>query len=115
VAILVPSALLKFAGAKTSIHVFTAVGAEPWGRYAAGVAEATACVLLLRPRSRAFGAGLALAVLFGALAAHLTKLGIEVDGDYGFFFANACVAFVAAAFLLVTRRADLVAALRKRP
>ena len=54
------------------------VGLEPWGRYASGVAELFAAILLLFPRTTATGALLAAGVMIGAIGSHLTKLGIVV-------------------------------------
>ena len=68
---------------------------EPWGRYGSGVAELVAAILLLTPRFAWAGALLALGVMSGALASHLTVLGIEVQGDHGLLFSLACVVFAA--------------------
>lgn len=102
----------KFAGAEESIYIFTQLGVEPWGRIASGLFELCACVLLLLPRTVVLGALLSLGVMSGAILAHLTKLGVAVQGDGGLLFGLACVVFgSAAAILYLRRREALVVAL----
>jgi hypothetical protein len=106
-AILGQTLLFKFTGAPESRAIFEALGAEPWGRWASGAAELLAVVLLLVPRTAALGAALSLGVMAGAIGAHLTKLGIEVQGDGGTLFALALVTTAASATVAWLRRADL--------
>ncbi|MFZ4576590.1 MAG: DoxX family protein, partial [Phycisphaerales bacterium] len=105
--ILVQTLFFKFAGAAESKYIFGTLGVEPYGRYAAGIAELVAAVLLLRPRTAAVGAATALGVITGAIGAHLTKLGIEVQGDGGLLFGLALAVFAGSATVLVIRRAQL--------
>lgn len=109
--ILLQTLFFKFSGAEESIYIFTQVGMEPWGRYASGVAELIAGVLLLIPRSRHLGAALALGVISGALFFHLTSLGIEVMGDGGQLFIMAVIVFLLSAILLWLNRAKLLSLL----
>ena len=106
-AILAQTLFFKFTGAPESIYIFTTLGLEPWGRIGSGVAELLAVILLLVPRTAALGALLGLGVMGGAIGSHLTKLGIEVQGDGGLLFALACVVFAACATVLWLRRGDL--------
>jgi putative oxidoreductase len=92
--ILAQTLFFKFTGAEESIYIFTKVGMEPWGRYGSGVAELIAAVLLLSPRFVWAGALLALGVISGALASHLTVLGIVVKDDGGLLFALAIIVFL---------------------
>ena len=87
----------KFTGAEESIYIFTKVGLEPWGRYCTGVAELISAMLLLIPRFTWAGALLALGVISGALASHLTVLGIVVQNDGGLLFGLAITGFVTSA------------------
>jgi hypothetical protein len=43
----------------------------------------------------------------GAIGSHMTKLGIEVQGDGGLLFALAVITFVSAGVVALLRRADL--------
>lgn len=92
-AILLQTLFFKFTGAPESRYIFQTLGAEPWGRIASGVLELIAGVLLLIPSAAGLGAVLALGLISGAIAAHLTKLGIEVQGDGGLLFYLALAVF----------------------
>lgn len=106
-AIMLQTLFFKFTGAPESIYIFEQVGMEPFGRYASGIAELIASVLLLIPRTTWLGATLALGVMAGAIMSHLTVLGIEVQGDGGTLFALAIVVFVSSAVLLFLHRKDI--------
>lgn len=106
-AILAQTLYFKFTAAPESVHIFTTLGMEPWGRIGSGVAELVAVVLLLRAHTAVFGAALAVGLMGGALQAHLGKLGIEVLGDGGLLFGLACTVTVASLTVLVLRRRQL--------
>ncbi|MDZ4865667.1 MAG: DoxX family protein [Gemmatimonadota bacterium] len=93
-AILLQTLYFKFTGAPESVYIFTTLGLEPWGRIGSGVVELIAAILLLIPATAGFGAVLALGVISGAIMSHLTKLGIEVQGDGGLLFGLAITVFV---------------------
>jgi len=97
----------KFTGAPESIYIFQTLGAEPWGRYASGAVELIASVLLLVPRTAWMGALLGLLAISGAIASHLTKLGIEVQGDGGTLFIMALIVFLCCVGVLVIHRRDV--------
>jgi putative oxidoreductase len=105
--ILLQTLFFKFTGAEESVYIFSTLGLEPWGRYASGVAELIAAILLLVPGYAAFGALLSLGVISGAIVSHLTRLGIEVKGDGGLLFGLAVTVFVCSLFVLVIRRDEL--------
>ena len=105
--ILLQTLFFKFTGAEESVYIFSTLGLEPWGRYASGVAELIAAVLLLAPGYAPFGALLSLGVISGAIVSHLTKLGIEVKGDGGLLFGLAVTVFVCSAIILLIRRDEL--------
>lgn len=105
--ILLQTLFFKFSGAPESVYIFEQVGAEPWGRIASGIAELVAGVLLLTPATAAIGAVLALAIISGAIASHLTVLGIVVQDDGGTLFVLACVVFIGAAIVAFLRRRQL--------
>lgn len=102
--ILLQTLFFKFSAASESVYIFTKVGIEPWGRIGSGVVELIAAVLLFVPGLTWLGAGLALAVIGGAIVSHLTLLGIEVQGDHGLLFALAIVVAVCSAVLLFVYR-----------
>jgi len=106
-AILGQTLFFKFTGAPESRYIFTTLGIEPWGRIGTGVLELVAVALLLYPRTSVLGAVLAVGLMGGALMSHLTRLGIEVQGDRGMLFALALVVMVTSAIVLVLRRREL--------
>ena len=106
-AILLQTLYFKFTGAPESVYIFETVGMEPWGRIGSGVVELIAAILLLVPRLSWLGALLALGVISGAIFFHLTKLGIDVQGDGGFLFILACVVFVCSTYLLWKDRSHI--------
>ncbi len=106
-AIMLQTLFFKFTGAPESIYIFETVGLEPFGRYASGVAELIASILLLIPRTTWLGAVIGLGVISGAIMSHLTVLGIEVQGDGGTLFAMAVVVFISCAVLLFMHRTDI--------
>ena len=106
-AILAQTLYFKFTAAPESVYICSTLGLEPAGRIGSGIAEAVAVVLLLVPATAAVGALLALGVISGALASHLTRLGIEVQGDGGLLFGLACVVFAGSAVVLWLRRSEL--------
>jgi uncharacterized membrane protein YphA (DoxX/SURF4 family) len=105
--ILLQTLFFKFTAAPESVYIFTKVGLEPYGRIGSGIAELIAAVLILIPATTWVGAGLALAVMFGAIFSHLTVLGIEVMGDGGLLFGLALAVAICSAVLLFLQRRRL--------
>jgi hypothetical protein len=56
------------------------------------------------PRTAWMGAILGMGVMAGAILSHLTKLGIEIQGDGGTLFFLAIIVFVACMLVLLLRR-----------
>lgn len=106
-AILLQTLYFKFTGAPESVYIFTTLGIEPWGRIGSGVAELIAAVLLLIPATAGIGAVLALGIIAGAILSHLTRLGIQVQGDGGLLFGLAVTVFVCALLVAWIRREQI--------
>lgn len=106
-AILLQTLYFKFTGAPESVYIFETVGMEPWGRIGSGVVELIAAILLFVTPLRWLGALMAFGTMSGALFFHLTKLGIDVQGDGGFLFILACVVFVSSAYVLWKERKQI--------
>jgi uncharacterized membrane protein YphA (DoxX/SURF4 family) len=103
--ILLQTLYFKFTGAEESKYIFTALGAEPWGRIGSGIMELIASILILIPRTTAWGALLGMGIMGGAILSHLAILGIAVknsDGtsDGGLLFVYALIVFVCCLFLV---------------
>jgi uncharacterized membrane protein YphA (DoxX/SURF4 family) len=105
--ILLQTLFFKFTGAPESIYIFSKVGLEPWGRIGSGVAELIAAILILIPPTTCLGAGLALAVMLGAIFSHLTVLGIVVMDDGGLLFGLALAVALCSVVLLFLQRRRL--------
>lgn len=111
--ILLQTLYFKFTGAPESVYIFETVGMEPWGRIGSGIVELIAALLILSPTVTYIGAILALGTISGAIFFHLTKLGIEVQGDGGLLFALACVVFLCSLVLLIIHRSQWLAIIDK--
>ncbi len=105
--ILLQTLFFKFTAAPESVYIFETLGMEPWGRIGSGIAELVAAILILVPATAAIGALLSAGVITGAIGSHLTKLGIEVQGDGGLLFTLACVVLAGSLVVLYLRRRQL--------
>ena len=106
--IMLQTLFFKFTAAPESVYIFTKLGMEPWGRIGIGSMELIAAILIVIPRTTAFGALIAVGVMAGALFFHLTKLGIVVQGDGGQLFILAAVVFTSSAILLYIFRKEVL-------
>jgi hypothetical protein len=98
--IMLQTLYFKFSAAPQSVHLFTILGMEPWGRIGIGVLELIASALILFPRTTFFGALLGMGLMAGAMFFHFTKLGIYFDGD-PWLFIYALTTFVCCCLLVV--------------
>ena len=105
--ILVQTLYFKYSGTPESVYIFETLGLEPHGRIGSGIAELIAAILLLIPKTAWAGAGLSLGIISGAIIAHLSQLGIEVQGDGGYLFLLAVVVFVTSAIVLWMNRKEI--------
>jgi putative oxidoreductase len=120
-AILLQTLFFKFTAAPESVYIFTKLGTfinthvpsasigtvEVVGRIGSGIVELIAAALLLTPRFVWAGAILAMLATGGAVASHLTFLGIEVQGDKGLLFFLALAVFVTSAIALFLHRMQI--------
>jgi putative oxidoreductase len=97
----------KLTGAPESIDLFTELGVEPWGRIGLGIVEVIASLLLLIPRTAAFGGVMVLGLMSGAIFSHLTVLGIVFHDDGGSLFMMAVIIFAASAMVTWLRRREI--------
>lgn len=105
--ILIQTLYFKFTGAPESVYIFSTLGLEPVGRIGSGIAELIAAILLLIPGLAVYGGLITMGVLAGAILSHLTKLGIEVQGDGGLLFGLALTCFVGGAVITWLHRREL--------
>ena len=118
--IMVEMLFYKFTGSDESIFIFSTLREwsgiglfEPFGRWAVGFSELVSSILLFAPRTRIFGAGIAMGIISGAIFFHLfTPLGVEIMGDGGLLFTMACGVWIASAVILWLQRDDVLRFLR---
>ena len=111
--IMLQTLYFKFTAAPESVFIFTQLGIEPYGRITVGVAELIASLLLLVPKSRSLGALMGIGLMLGAIAGHLTKLGIEVMNDGGYLFALSLVVLVSCVLCLNLERKQLTSFIKR--
>jgi uncharacterized membrane protein YphA (DoxX/SURF4 family) len=111
-AILLQTLFFKFSASEESVYIFSTLGMEPHGRIASGVAELIAALLILIPRTTAYGAVLSMGIMAGAILSHLAVLGVGVKNDGGLLFALAVIVFLCSAALLYGHRNDLKSKLK---
>jgi hypothetical protein len=97
----------KFSAAPESVHIFSALHLEPYGRLGAGFAELLACILLWIPRYKLVGAALSFFLMLNAMLLHLFILGISVQHDHGILFIMATIAGIASGILVYRTRKQL--------
>jgi putative oxidoreductase len=105
--ILIQTLRFKFLAHPDSVFIFTQAGLEPVGRIVIGIVELIAAFLIIFPRTVWLGAGLTIGVISGAIFLHLTKIGIDVQGDGGALFYTAILIFVFSAIILWYERKKL--------
>jgi uncharacterized membrane protein YphA (DoxX/SURF4 family) len=101
--IMLQTLYFKFTAQPESVHLFTTLGMEPWGRIGIGMMELIASLLILYPRTTPYGAVLGLGLMAGAIFFHLTRLGIKWEGDYT-LFTYAVIVFVSCLVLVICCR-----------
>jgi uncharacterized membrane protein YphA (DoxX/SURF4 family) len=99
--IMLQTLYFKFTGAPESVYIFSQVGMEPEGRYATAIAELVASILLLIPQTSLIGASIALFIMIGAIATHVSIIGIEVMHDHGQLFIYAIVVALASFYIIL--------------
>ncbi|CAL2101143.1 DoxX family protein [Tenacibaculum sp. 190130A14a] len=104
--IMLQTLFFKFTGAQESIDLFTKLAGENEAsmRIGTGVLELIASILLFIPNKTWLGAILTVGLMGGAIMGHLTKIGIEHNGDGGGLFICAIITLVAGAILLILNR-----------
>lgn len=105
--ILLQTLYFKFTAAPVSVHIFSTLGVEPWGRIGTGVMELLAGLLLLWKRTSFYGALLAIGIMAGAILSHLLFLGIEILGDGGHVFVLAIIVTICSLGVIIIRLEDI--------
>lgn len=112
--ILLQTLYFKFTGAPESVYIFSALGAEPYGRIGSGIAELIVVILILIPKTTWLGALGGVGVMTGAVLSHLFVLGIEVENDGGLLFALALITLLCCLILLYLNRNIIINLLKTK-
>ncbi|OSY87766.1 DoxX family protein [Tenacibaculum holothuriorum] len=107
--IMLQTLFFKFTAAQESVDLFTKLAGENEAlmRIGTGILELIASILLFIPRKTWLGAILTIGLMGGAIMGHLTKLGIEHNGDGGILFYSAVITLIAGSILLFINRKDI--------
>jgi uncharacterized membrane protein YphA (DoxX/SURF4 family) len=113
--VFIQSLFFKFTGSEESIYIFSTLRAwsgialfEPAGRWIIGSCELIASILLFLPRTRIFGAAMAIGIMTGAISFHLfTPLGVVILGDSGELFTLACGVWISGWIILAMSADDI--------
>lgn len=105
--ILLQTLYFKFTAHPDSVHIFSALGVEPFGRIGLGIIELITAGLILYPRTSLVGMLLSLGIILGAIGSHLLVLGLEIEGDGGGLFSLALVVLVADLVYFAMQRLEL--------
>ena len=113
--VFIQSLFFKFTGSEESIYIFSTLRAwsglalfEPAGRWIIGSCELIASILLFMPRTRIFGASMAIGIMTGAIFFHLfTPLGVVILGDGGELFILACGVWISGWIILALSISDI--------
>lgn len=98
-AMFISMAVPKFLAPDITVHIFTELGVEPWGRVFTGLLEILVASMLVFSRSYKAGVAGSIVVLFGALLSHLFILGIVISDETG-EINDAGATFLTAIFML---------------
>jgi DoxX-like family len=111
----------KLTGNEGSVYLFTILsdwlgtpGGERPFRLFVALIEIVAAVLVLIPRSQAFGGLLTVGIMGGAIFFHTASpLGIDPYGDGGVLFKEACFTFLMGLLIAWVRRDELLVFARR--
>jgi uncharacterized membrane protein YphA (DoxX/SURF4 family) len=106
--ILLQTLFFKFTAAPESVFIFSALGVEPWGRWASGFAELVASIFLLIPQGYTVGAILSIGIMIGAIGSHIFIIGIEVHNDGGLLFLLANTVFILSLIIVILEKEQII-------
>ncbi|MGE6221262.1 DoxX family protein [Nubsella zeaxanthinifaciens] len=110
--ILLQTLYFKFTAHPDSVHIFSALGVEPWGRITLGITELIVAVMILLPKTKTLGMLCSLIIILGAVASHLLVLGINVSSDNGKLFALALVVLFCSSIYLIWCKNEVISMFR---
>lgn len=106
--ILLQTLYFKFTAHPDSVHIFSALGVEPWGRIGLGIIELITAILILIPKTQIIGMINSLGIIIGAVASHFFVLGVNVSNDGGGLFTLAIIVLVASSIYLTMHKSQVL-------
>lgn len=111
--ILLQTLYFKFTAHPDSVHIFSALGIEPWGRIGLGIVELITALLILTPKTKIIGMINSLGIIIGAVFSHLLVLGVTVGNDGGSLFTLAIIVFIASTLFLILHKTEVLILLKR--
>ncbi len=111
--ILLQTLYFKFTAHPDSVHIFSELGVEPWGRIGLGVIELITVLLILLPKTKVIGMAISLGIILGALFSHILVLGVNVKNDGGGLFTLAIIVLIASTLFLIIHKNELISLIQK--
>ena len=111
--ILLQTLYFKFTAHPDSVHIFSALGIEPWGRMGLGIVELITALLILTPKTKIIGMINSLGIIIGAVFSHLLVLGVTVGNDGGSLFTLAIIVFIASTLFLILHKSEVLILLKR--
>jgi len=111
--ILLQTLYFKFTAHPDSVHIFSALGIEPWGRIGLGIVELITALLILIPKTKIIGMINSLGIIIGAVFSHLLVLGVTVGNDGGSLFTLAIIVFIASTLFLILHKSEVLILLKR--
>ncbi len=111
--ILIQTLYFKFSGHPESVHIFSALGIEPWGRIGLGIMELITALLILFPKTKILGMVASLGIILGAVFSHILVLGLNVSNDGGALFTLALIVLIATTIFLTIHKNELISFVSK--
>lgn len=106
--ILLQTLYFKFTAHPDSVHIFSVLGLEPWGRISLGIVELITAILILIPKTKIIGMINSLGIILGAIFSHLLVLGVNVCNDGGSLFTLAIIVLIASTLFLVIHKTEVL-------
>lgn len=106
--ILLQTLYFKFTAHPDSVHIFTVLGVEPWGRIGLGIIELIIALLILLPKTKFIGMVASFGIILGAVFSHILVLGINVSNDGGGLFILALIVLISSTTFLVLNKKELI-------
>lgn len=111
--ILLQTLYFKFTAHPDSVHIFSALGVEPWGRIGLGIIELITAILILLPYTKIIGITTSLGIIIGAVFSHILVLGLNVSNDGGGLFTLAIIVFISSSGFLILNKEEVLSLFKK--